>query len=157
MKIKTKDGGRLHLQAPSKLTGDYDPDFESTVDDGVAAGMSVSKRGGWAIIRVSSSVVVKGGRVSWSYISVVHTGKLTSFSNDLCLRNAGVLKQQHLSSVPMIVVRGVVRMKLTVMKCQTRVNWMKQIKTCSRVSERERFASSLLLLVSARECQALLA
>ena len=46
VKIKTKDGDRLHLQAPSKLTGDYDPDFESTVDEGVAAGMSVSKGGG---------------------------------------------------------------------------------------------------------------
>ena len=68
VKIKTRDGGRLHLQAPSKLTGDYDPDFESTVDEGVAGGVSVSRRGGWlvvsvSLIRVSSSVARGEGAV----------------------------------------------------------------------------------------------
>ena len=46
VKIKTKSGDRLHLQAPSKLTGDYDPDFEGTVDESEAAHMSVSKGSG---------------------------------------------------------------------------------------------------------------
>ena len=41
VKIKTKDGDRLHLQAPNRLTGDYNPDFEGTVDEGLAADMQV--------------------------------------------------------------------------------------------------------------------
>ena len=90
MKIKTKDGARLHLQAPSKLTGDYDPDFEGTVDDSVAADMQVSRRGGvwpqWAghaAIMVDRPVMVKGGRAFEERIivSVVHIPVSHHFSN----------------------------------------------------------------------------
>ena len=55
------------------------------------------------------------------------------------LRDAGVLKQQHLTGVAvrMMIARGAVRRRLTAEKCQSRADWMKQIKNCCRVAERE--------------------
>ena len=61
-------------------------------------------------------------------------------------REARVLKQQLLSSVPVAMM--IARVRLAVMKCQSRANQMKQIRKWCRASEREGFASSLLLPVS---------
>ena len=63
--------------------------------------------------------------------TLVSYNSVTGFCNDLSLRDGRVLKQQQLISVPvvMMVARGVVRMRLAAMKCQSRVTRTKQIKT----------------------------